>query len=386
MEKKLKIAHYNDAFFERSETFIYNYIANFKNVHPVLLARKFENFDLFLYPKSDCFTLPIEFPKKFTLSWFLQKIRQRIFGSHFTGEEIFCRGKNVRLIHAHFAPQGFWAINWFVKSSIPVITSFYGYDVSELPNDPVWARRLNILFEKGRLFLVEGQFMRSKLMQIGCPQDKIKIQRIAIPLEKLPYRERYPKRSQERTVFIFCGRFVEKKGLRYVLEALSQVKSHNKNFEFRVIGDGPLKEQVQEWTHGLNLSDHVTLLGFLNYEQYIIEMDKADIFIHPSVTSQTGDSEGGAPTVILEAQAMGMPVIATTHADIPNIVKPQESALLSSEKDVAGLVSNIMQVLQNQDRWAAMGRAGRAFVEEFHDIKKEVGALERIYSEAILTK
>jgi colanic acid/amylovoran biosynthesis glycosyltransferase len=113
-------------------------------------------------------------------------------------------------------------------------------------------------------------------------------------------------------------------------------------------------------------------------------MSLADIFIHPSVTSESGDSEGGAPTVILEAQAMGLPVVSTTHADIPNIVQPQKSALLSRERDLPGLVSNILSILENQDQWAAMGEAGRAFVEQYHDIKKEVVSLEQKYS-ALLT-
>lgn len=381
MNHKITVAHYNEIFFEKSETFIYNYIANFVNVRPILLARSFKNFDIFDFPQNNCHTLPIEFPKRYSFNWFSAKFFQKIFGTHFTGEEIFCREKRVRVIHAHFAPQGFFAVHWFERKRIPVVTNFYGFDVSELPDDPLWARRLKILFEKGALFLVEGAFMKSKLAQIGCPESKIRIQRIAIPLDKLTFRVRTPKKAGERAVFVFCGRFVEKKGLRYILEALAAVLKSHKDFEFRIIGDGPLKEDIQAQIKQLNLNDHVSLLGFLNYQQYIDELNKADIFIHPSVTSQTGDTEGGAPTVILEAQAVGLPVIATTHADIPNIVSPGKSALLSAEKDVSGLVKNILQLLSNQSIWEEMGRSGRAFVEESHDIKKEVLSLEKKYFE-----
>ena len=114
-------------------------------------------------------------------------------------------------------------------------------------------------------------------------------------------------------------------------------------------------------------------------------MKNADIFIQPSVTSQSGDTEGGAPTVILEAQAAGMPVIATTHADIPNIVVPGKSALLSAEKDSIGLSKNIEHLLNNQDSWEIMGRFGREFVTQHHDIKKEVIGLENKYM-ALLKK
>ena len=108
-------------------------------------------------------------------------------------------------------------------------------------------------------------------------------------------------------------------------------------------------------------------------------MEKADLFLHPSVTADNGDSEGGAPTVILESQAHGMPVISTYHADIPNIVRPNKSALLSNERDVVSLADNILYLLENQDVWANMGLEGRHFVEQYHDIEKEVILLEEKY-------
>ncbi|MBL8014467.1 MAG: glycosyltransferase [Candidatus Omnitrophica bacterium] len=384
MRTNLIVAHYNEVFFARSETFIYHYISNFTQISPILIARTFENFEFFPYSKPDCYSLPIEFPQRRTPAWLSAKLSQKLFGTCFTGEEILCRQKRVKLIHAHFGPQGYFAVNWFEKKRIPVITNFYGFDVSELPNDPLWQRRFKILFELGRLFLVEGKFMKEKLFQIGCPKEKIQIQRIAIPLDKLTFRPRLPKSSQEKTVFIFCGRFVEKKGLAYIIDALAEIKESRSDFEFRVIGDGPLKEEIQQQVKERNLLKHVLFLGFLTYEKYIEELSKADIFIHPSVTSRTGDTEGGAPTVILEAQAMGLPVVATYHADIPNIVSPQQSALLSKERDIQGLTANILKILNNQDQWAQMGKAGRAFVEEFHDIKKEVVVLEKRYHETAL--
>lgn len=383
MKKKINVGHYNEAFFEKSETFIYNYIVHLENFHPVLFARRFVNLDLFNYPQQDCHTLPAPFPQRMSLEWFQVKLHQKLFGSLFTGEEILCHKHKIQIIHAHFAPQGFFASNWFEKARLPIITNFYGFDVSELPNDPLWAKRLKNLFAKGELFLVEGNFMRSKLIEIGCPEHKVQIQRIAIPLDKLAFRARGPKNPNERTIFLFCGRFVEKKGLRYALEAFSKVLKINQNFEFRIIGDGPLKQDITILIDQLGLSKNVTLLGFLNYQQYIEQMAKADIFIHPSITSDTGDSEGGAPTSILEAQAMGLPVISTTHADIPNVVKPQMSALLSKERDSEELAGNILFLLRNQQLWGDFGRTGRKFVEDFHDVKKEVRSLEEKYYELI---
>ena len=112
-------------------------------------------------------------------------------------------------------------------------------------------------------------------------------------------------------------------------------------------------------------------------------MNKADIFVHPSVVSSTGNSEGGAPTTILEAQATGMPVVSTYHADIPNVVVPEKSALLSKEKDYNEVANNIKYLLENQETWAQMGNTGREFVETYHNIYNEVDRLEEIYSQLL---
>jgi len=111
----------------------------------------------------------------------------------------------------------------------------------------------------------------------------------------------------------------------------------------------------------------------------LAEIEAADFFLHPSVTAESGDSEG-TPTVILEAQAHGLPVISTYHADIPNIVVPGKSALLSPERDVETLVEHILFLFENQDLWGAMGSCGREFVERYHDIEKEIEELENKYT------
>ena len=78
------------------------------------------------------------------------------------------------------------------------------------------------------------------------------------------------------------------------------------------------------------------------------------MFLSPSVTAQDGDSEGGAPVSIIEAQATGMPIVSTVHADIPEAVVPGESALLSAERDVDGLAENLAQVVAEPGKWEAM--------------------------------
>jgi len=110
------------------------------------------------------------------------------------------------------------------------------------------------------------------------------------------------------------------------------------------------------------------------------EMEQAHIYVQPSRTAPDGDSEGGAPTALLEAQASGLPVVATRHADIPYVVREHDTALLSGEGDAAGLAANIVTLARDPSRWGPMGRAGRAFVEQHHDIGRLAKDLEVFYA------
>jgi colanic acid/amylovoran biosynthesis glycosyltransferase len=380
------VAHYNDVFYFKEETFIYNYVSSLKSFHPIYFAREFSNLDLFPIPTNDQYRFPCPPPKRYTWQWLLYGILRKYIGINYTDEEIILKGRKVKLMHAHFGPQGFFALKLKGRLRIPLITNFYGYDISELARQPEWVERYKKLFKEGDLFLVEGAFMRSKLIELGCPENKAKIQRIAIPLDKIPFVPRQPKKSGAKAVFIFAGRFVEKKGLIYALQAVNKLRETYNNFEFRIIGDGTLRAQIEEYIKVNKLDGYVKLLGFLDYPGYIREMQQADIFVHPSVTAENGDSEGGAPTSILEAQAGGLPVVSTLHADIPNIVVPGKSALLSKEKDIDGLAKNMAYLLENQQLWEDMGQEGRQFVEKYHNIKIEINELEKKYTGVIESK
>ncbi len=374
--KKLIAAHIHQKFFVRSETFIYHYLNNFIDFKPVCLAPEFVNLELFPFEKNNLWNIgyPIQRLKKilkndrdYPLSWNLSK-----------AERLLKKNK-VALIHAHFGPNAFQALALKERVDIPLVTTFYGYDMSMLPRHKEWRTRYQELFKKGDLFLVEGNYMKERLCELGCPQNKIKIQRIAIPLTNLFFRERLPKIDNEKTILIFCGRFVEKKGLEYAFMALEQVKNKFDNFEFWVIGDGPLRKKIENQVKDLKLQNFVKMLGFLSYNEYLDKMSKADIFLHPSILDSLGDSEGGAPTTILEAQALGMPIISTFHADIPNVTLPGQSALLSPEREVGPLADNIYSLLVNQKSWGKFGKAGRDFVCKWHNIENEIKNLELIY-------
>ena len=144
--------------------------------------------------------------------------------------------------------------------------------------------------------------MKQSLVAIGCPEERIRIQHIGIDTEKFHFKERHLP-SDGKIVILFCGRFVEKKGIIYALKALNLLISKNPQIEFRVIDDGMLRNSIESFIQENNLQPYVRLLGYQSHHVFAEEFKKAHIYIQPSVTVQNGDNEGGVPTTLLEAQA-----------------------------------------------------------------------------------
>jgi colanic acid/amylovoran biosynthesis glycosyltransferase len=120
----------------------------------------------------------------------------------------------------------------------------------------------------------------------------------------------------------------------------------------------------------------------VSYAEYRSLVARAQAGLQPSRTAADGDTEGGAPTVILELQAMGIPVVATRHADIPFVVpRPQE---LVAEEDVDALAEALCRVANETEteRRARTGEA-RAFVEARHDAAVTAAGVEDVYLEAL---
>lgn len=275
----------------------------------------------------------------------------------------------AQLLHAHFGNQAYRMLPVAAHFQLPLVTTFYGYDCSRLLQHPGWRRRFQQLFDKGDVFLVEGPFMGKTLAEAGCPSEKIRLHHLGIPPR--PFRERRPGKVPR---VLMAASFREKKGLHVGLRALSLIGAR---LEVVVVGDGPLRQELQLIAEHGRLQ--VQWLGYLEPEQLIQEMLKADFFLQPSLTAADGDTEGGAPVTLLEAQATGLPVVATTHADIPEVTRPGESALLVPENDVHALAGAIEQLLAETWRWPQMGRAGQAHVTQEFQAATQGERLSLVY-------
>ncbi|MGZ3945442.1 MAG: glycosyltransferase [Mucilaginibacter sp.] len=272
------------------------------------------------------------------------------------------------IIHCHFGMEGVAMMHFESKfgKKVPYVTSFYGYDISSLPaTDKQYHRELLKLLQLGNGFFAEGPELKKKVMAFGCPDARCVVNPLLIPVDDYPVKRQY-RSSKDPVRFLFVGRFQEKKGLHLFLEAIGQLKNKIGDFTIDIVGAGPMQSAYDLLISKNDLQPFIKWRGMLPHEEIIGMMKDYDFLVHPSLTAADGDSEGGAPTIIIEAQAVGLPVIASTHADIPFIIGYHD--FLAKENDINSLVEAIDQIVKCADieRYAKMGRQK---VCEMHDLK-----------------
>lgn len=279
------------------------------------------------------------------------------------------------IYHAHFGPVG-EAIRPAVEAlEAPLTVSFYGHDISEvIDRNP---NAYDQLFRSANAVLALSNEMQDRLRNAGCPDAKIHKQPLMIDVNEYPFRKRTLPIDKPIEI-LTVARLVEKKGIRYAVKALGRLET-DQEIRFRIIGDGPQSENIKKTAAALGLDENVKILGFRDHEEVKEWLNRSHLFILPSVTAENGDREG-TPTILLEAQAAGLPVVSTQHAGIPEIVSDGESGLLVPERDVKSLADALQTLLSQPERWPEMGKAGRRFVKEQHTPSTLVEDLEEVYA------
>ena len=295
----------------------------------------------------------------------------------------FARNRDYDILHAQFGHTAPAAQRLIDKGAVraKLVVSFRGADTtSHLPRNPAAYRPV---FEKGALFLPVSLDLRERLVAAGSPPAKTMVHRSGVDLRRFEFAPR-ARAAAERTELLFVGRFVEKKGVAVALEAfalalgaLPSGPAGERPARLTLVGSGKLEGQLRSKAAQLGVADAVRFSGPLDADGVAEQMRAAHLLLAPSVTAANGDKEG-VPNVIKEAMASGMPVLATRHGGIPELVEDGLSGYLVAEHDVENLAARLLELVNSPDIWTTMGQAGRAKVEaEFDSDKLNDLLLER---------
>jgi colanic acid/amylovoran biosynthesis glycosyltransferase len=294
------------------------------------------------------------------------------------------RSHRAQLVHSHFGPEGYRNLADTAAAGARHVVSFYGFDVGKLPQlDAAWRDRYHDMFAAVDRVLCEGPHFASQLADLGCPPEKVTVQRLGVRLDQIPFR---PRRWQPGTPLrvLVAASFTEKKGLPDAVAAAAAL-GRTMPVEMTVIGDarGTAENQAEKRriveaivTSGLP----VRMLGYQPHGVLHAEAASHHVFLSPSVTATDGDTEGGAPVTIIEMSASGMMVVSTTHCDIPGVIQHGVTGLLAPERAPAVLSAHLRWFVDHPDRWADMAAAGRRHIEGNFDAARQGQRLAGIYS------
>ncbi len=286
------------------------------------------------------------------------------------------------IIHCHFGPIGKEFLFLIDILKTKYITSFHGFDFSRY----VKQKGTDVyqeLFKEGDLFTANTNYTKNKLIELSCNDKKIVIHPMGLRIDKFKYSERIY-HPGETIRILTVARLVEKKGVEYSIRAVAKVVSKHPNIQYKIAGDGPLREKLQNLINNLGIENKIRLLGWRSSEEIIKLFQEAHLFILSSATASNGDQEGQG-LVLQEAQAMGIPVLSTYHNGIPEGVINGKSGFLVPEKDVEALSEQLNYLIEHPGKWPELGRKGRRFVEEKYDNVQLSKKLEDIYTQLLKT-
>jgi glycosyltransferase involved in cell wall biosynthesis len=360
-----------------SETFIHRHLARMRRWQPYMFAERLENLGQFSIDALGQLYRPA-LPRRAAYGLLRRLAHDETLRAPFrSGPQLAHALRGARLLHAHFGEAGIAALPIQRRSGLPLITSFHGRDVAK-PAARWYGQRLyRRLFQRGAAFVAISHQMRAQLIGLGAPAERVAVIRTGIDPDEIPFAARQaPAGGAVR--LLTCGRLVEKKGTRYAIAAVARLRAAQPGLSLTVIGDGPLRADLERQAAAAGVADRVRFLGVQPAERVIAEMLACQIFVLPCVTAADGDQEG-VPVVLMEAQASGMPVVSSRHAGVPEVVREGASGYLAPERDVDELARAIATLLDQPERWPALGAAGRQHMLDEFDVNQAAGQLEALY-------
>ena len=293
------------------------------------------------------------------------------------------RATRPSIIHAHFAIDAMQALPMARKLDLPLIVSLHGFDVTS--NDRAlgtsfagrhFLENRDRLFREATAFICVSRFIRDAARKAGFPESKLRVHYTGIDCQRF----RPANIQRDPKLILFVGRLVEKKGCEFLLRAMAILRQHDPDARVEIIGDGPLRGQLEAQAASLSL--RVSFRGVQTPEEVLRSMSRARVLCNPSVTAASGDMEGFG-MVFAEAQAVGTPVVSFSHGAIPEVVDHGHTGLLCPEANVPALAKSLQKLLLDDQLWSSLSRRAPEWVMEHFDIKKQTESLEALYDECV---
>jgi len=280
--------------------------------------------------------------------------------------------QRIGVLLAEFGTAAHALIEVSQRAGVPLVAHFHGADAHKHVAIAS-AGGYKALFEAAAALVVVSRAMEQQLIGLGAPREKVIYNCYGIDVQR--FTAGHP--EQAPPVFVAVGRFVEKKAPLTTLSAFAKMLVQVPEARLIMVGNGPLWEDCQVFVRAQGIERNVDLCGVRTPVEIAELMRSARAFVQHSVQAVSGDMEG-TPLAVLEAMASGIPVVATRHAGIGDVVVHEEHGLLCDEHDVEAMAMNLVRVARDPRLAGELGRAGRAKAEHEHRVEDSIAGLQAI--------
>lgn len=366
-DKSRSVLIWKTAWIPSSETFVRDQVAALHRWHPLRVGGYQIHSGLITGEEIFLRKSPKE------ANWYLRALE--FFGTTPKLRRIV-KERKPRLIHAHFARDAMQIRRFSVKSGLPLVVTLHGFDITALPNrrgfrGALYRHKLRLLFRDASRIVAVSDYIRGRAIEAGADASKVTVIYNGISGESTGA-------ATPRAGILCVGRLVHKKGFGDAIRALALLRERGVEVSLSIIGAGPLDQQLRGLADALGVE--VRFEGALPPEAVRARMAASSVVCVPSVRAPDGDTEG-LPTTVLEAGLTRTPVVAYTHAGIPEAVDHDVTGLLAPEGDVHTLADALGRVITDPAYAMKLGQAAADKIEREFNLSMHVSTLEYLYDE-----
>lgn len=278
---------------------------------------------------------------------------------------------NIDVVLAEYGTHAHHILSAIKKAGLPMIVHFHGFDAS-ITEVVQKHNNYKEVFQYAVKVIAVSKKMEQMLLDLGCPREKLVYNVYGPQPEFLEVQPKFTKKQ-----FIAIGRFTDKKAPYYTILAFKNAIKEHPDANLIMAGDGQLLNTCKNLVKHYGLETQVDFPGVITPDTYRELLSESLAFVQHSITAASGDMEG-TPLAILEASAAGLPVVATKHAGIPDVIVHGKTGLLCEEHRVDAMAANMIKLLGNKSLAKSLGQAGKENIRTHFAMERHIEILQNI--------
>ncbi len=375
------VASYCTTFLKPEMLHIYRQVTALQSYRTFVMTKARQNSERF--PVDDVELIPQPRTNPLRHGW-LKFVKQRppiVYRGEYQMLSSLLERRGADLMHIYFGHTGVHLLPFIERWDKPCVVSFHGADVAQKADIRDYGAKLQQLFRAVPLVFARCSSLANRLVELGCPAERLRINRTGLPLQEFPYLRREAPRNGRWRLLQAC-RLIPKKGVATTLCAFAIFQKKFPLAELSIAGKGPLQGHLEELVEELGLLGKVHFRGFLSQAELHELYATSHFFIHPSETPPDQNQEG-IPNSVLEAMATGLPVLGTRHGGIPEAVEDGRGGILVEERDFVALADAMKEMARTPDVFREFGQRASEHVVANFEQSAQIRQLERYYDEAV---